>query len=176
MGFGFNLLFIFVLMPLTIILLVGCLLTRKVLYGKVLGFIWLLILILMVFSFLINAITEKKKLRRKDFTGGYIVDRSFFSGRNANWQYDTFKFEIKENDSLYFYIMEGGRPVKKIVATIKTLDIYPSHRLIINVSAPRSHLIDSIPTIYRDGSSFHLIFNSSKFGNMYYKKGSWHPR
>jgi hypothetical protein len=39
---------------------------------------------LIVLSFLINAITEKKKLRRKDFTGEYIVDRSYFSGRNAN--------------------------------------------------------------------------------------------
>jgi hypothetical protein len=78
MGFGFNLLFIFVLVPLTIILLIGWLLTRKVLYGKVLGFIWLLIFMLIVLSFLINAITEKKKLRRKDFTGEYIVDRSYF--------------------------------------------------------------------------------------------------
>ncbi|ALL04250.1 hypothetical protein AQ505_01325 [Pedobacter sp. PACM 27299] len=41
MGFGFNLFFIFILIPVTVILLLAWLSTKKIIYGKVVGFTWL---------------------------------------------------------------------------------------------------------------------------------------
>ncbi len=41
MGFGFNLLFAFIVLPLTGIFLVIWLLTRKIIFGKTIGLVWL---------------------------------------------------------------------------------------------------------------------------------------
>ncbi|NQX56931.1 hypothetical protein HQN86_25155 [Pedobacter panaciterrae] len=176
MGIGFNLLIILILLPLTIILLTGWLITRKVIYGKTLGLIWLAIFGLYILTLVMHTLTKKKLLKKDDFYGHYIINKSFFPGKDADWQYDSFQFEIKENDSLYFYIMDAGKIVNTISGTIKTVKPYQSQRLILNVRQPRSHLIDSIPTIYRDSWNFYLVFHSPKFGNMYYKKGKWKPR
>ncbi|NRF37488.1 hypothetical protein [Pedobacter foliorum] len=40
---------------------------------------------------------------------------------------------------------------------------------------PTHHIMDGDPTIYRDTWSFYLVFNSPKFGNMFFKKGAWEP-
>jgi hypothetical protein len=176
MAIGYNLLFLLILLPLTIILLIGWLITRKVIYGKTLGFIWLIIIGYCVLAWATRTLTAKKLLQKDDFYGQYIINRKYFPGKNADWQYDSFRFEIKENDSLYFYIMDAGRVLKKIGGTIETVKPYQSQRAILNIRQPRSHLIDSIPAVYRDSWSFYLVFHSPKFGNMYYKKGKWKPR
>jgi hypothetical protein len=176
MGIGFNLLILLVILPITIILLIVWFITRKVLYGRVLGIVWLMILGLCILAWTTQALTGKKKLKKNDFYGHYIINRNYFPGKDADWQYDSFQFEIKDNDTFYFHIMDAGKIVKTINGTIQTVKPYQSQRLILNVRQPRSHIIDSIPTIYRDSWNFYLVFHSPKFGNMYYMKGKWKPR
>ncbi len=69
MGFGFNLFFVFILVPLTGILLVIWLLTRKKIFGKILGLIGLGIFGLVLFSGIIQWLTAKKELKKKDYYG-----------------------------------------------------------------------------------------------------------
>ncbi len=102
MGFGFNLFFVFILIPLTGILLVTWLLTRKKILGKTFGLIWLGIFGLVLLSGIIKWFTAKTEFKKKDYYGEYIVNRDYFSGRQADWQYDNFRIEIKENDSILF--------------------------------------------------------------------------
>lgn len=104
MGFGFNLFFVLVLVPLTIILSVCWLLTRRNGYGKLLGLIWSGVIGLVFISLSIQALMAKKTLRKKDFYGEYVIDRTLFRGKQADWQYDNFHFEIKENDSIYLSV------------------------------------------------------------------------
>ncbi len=40
---------------------------------------------------------------------------------------------------------------------------------------PTHHIMASNPTIYRSFKSFYLVFNSSKFNNVFFKKGTWKP-
>ncbi len=169
-------LFIFIF-PLTIILLVLWLVTRKKIFGKVLGYFWLSLFGLVILGTIIRLLTDKKVLEKKDYYGEYIVDLDYFSGTQANWQYENFRFEIKDNDSIYFYLTKKERILKTFRGTIKTTDPnqYSSERLIINIEQPSHHILTSNPTTYRRAWSFNLVFNSPKFNNVYFKKGQWKP-
>jgi len=116
-------------------------------------------------------------LKKKDYYGEYIVNRDYFSGRQSDWQYDHFRFEIRENDSIYFYVTEKGKVVNTYRGIIKTTDPnqYISERLITNMEQPTYHILTSNPTTYRSFWSFNLVFYSSKFNNVYFKKGQWKP-
>jgi len=41
-------------------------------------------------------------LTQQDIYGDYIIDWDKFPGKQADWQYDNFKFSITENDQLIF--------------------------------------------------------------------------
>lgn len=175
MGFGFNLFFVFILVPLTAILLLIWLFSGKKLFGKTLGVIWLGIFGLIFFSMSINWLTSKTELKKKDYYGQYIVNRDFFSGKQADWQYENFRFEIKDNDSIYFYVTNREKILKTYRGTITTTESYSSERLIINMEQPTNHILSSNPTTYRGTWSFILVFYSPKFSNVYFKKGEWEP-
>jgi hypothetical protein len=175
MGFGFNLFFVFILVPLTGILLVIWLLTSKNIFGKTVGLIWLGIFGLVLLSGIVQLLTAKKELKKKDYYGEYIVDRGYFPGRQADWQYENFRFEIKENDSIIFYVTNKEKILGTYRGTITTTKPYGSDRLIINMEQPTHHIIRSDPTTYRSAWSFYLVFYSPIFNNVYFKKGEWKP-
>lgn len=175
MGFGFNLGFIFIILPLTIILLLIWALSGKKIFGKTLGLIWLGLIGLVVLSLTIHTLTAKKELEKKDYFGEYVIDRNYFKGKHANWQYNNFSFEIRQDDKIYFYVTDKDKILKTYKGTISTLTPYSSERLVINMEQPTIHIMKSNPTIYRSAWSFYLVFHSNKFNNMYFKKGTWKP-
>jgi hypothetical protein len=175
MGFGFNLFFVFILVPLTGILLLTWLLTRKKIFGIILGVIWITIVGLAVFSVTSQTLTSKKELKKNDYYGEYIVNRDYFPGRQADWQYENFRFEIKGNDSIYFYVTDKEKILKTYRGTITTTKPYSSERLIVNMEQPTHHIMTSNPTTYRSAWSFYLVFYSPKFDNVCFKKGQWKP-
>ena len=173
MGFGFNLFFAFVLIPLTLILLSIWLITKTKFIGKTLGAIWIGILCLVIVASLIQWLTSKTELKKNDFYGEYIINRNYFSGKQADWQYENFRFEIKNNDSIYFYITDKENVIKTYKGVISTIKPYNSERLRIHMQQPTHHILSKNPTIYRSSWSFYLVFNSQKFNNVYFKKGKW---
>jgi hypothetical protein len=173
MGFGFNLLFSFILLPLTVMLFIIWATSKKRIFGKILGMIWIGVTALVVVSLITSTLTEKKVLEKKDYYGNYIIDRDFFPGKQANWQYETFRFEIKQDDKIYFYVTNKERILKTYIGGISTLTPYNSERLVINMQQPTIHILKTNPTIYRSTWSFYMVFYSDKFNNMYFKKGNW---
>jgi hypothetical protein len=181
MGFGFNLLFIFILLPLTALLtvlfLLAWLLTKQKLYGKILGIIWGLIFGGIMLGGIIKWLTSKTKLEQENYYGHYIVNRDYFPGKQSDWQYDNFRFEIKENDSIYFHHTDKEKILQTYAGTITTTNQsqHNSARLIVNMGQPTHHIMTSNPTTYRSAWSFCLVFYSPKFNNVYFKKGHWKP-
>jgi len=173
MGFGFNLLFVTILIPATVILLLIWLFTKKILIGKILGFIWLGIISLAIITGIMRTVTSKMKLEKDDFYGQYTVDKAFYPGKQSDWQYNSFRFEIKNNDSIYFYVTNYEEVKHIYKGTITTLKPYSSERLVINMESPTHHILTTNPTIYRSTSNFYLVFNSPKFGNLFFSKGKW---
>lgn len=175
MGFGFNLFFVYILVPLTGILLVTWLFTRKKIFRKITALVYLGIVGLGILSGITQWLFSKTLLEKKDYYGEYIVNRNFFQGEQANWQYNNFRFEIKDNDSIFFYITDKEKILKTFKGTITTIKPFSSERLIINMEQPTHHILISNPTIFRSSWSFYLVFFSPKFNNVYFKKGKWKP-
>lgn len=67
MGFGFNLLFAFIIVPLMGILLLAWVLTTKRIFGLVLGLALLGSIGMFFLLTIFNWITTKKELKRKDY-------------------------------------------------------------------------------------------------------------
>lgn len=175
MGFGFNLLFVFIIVPLTALLFIIWAISKKSIFAKIIGIIWTAIIGIVILSLIISTLTQKKLLTKKDYYGHYIIDRDFFPGKQADWQYDNFRFEIKPDDKIYFYVTDKEKILKTYAGTISTVAPYNSERLVINMQQPAIHITKTNPTIYRSTWSFYMVFNSEKFNNMYFKKGDWTP-
>jgi hypothetical protein len=177
MGFGFNLFFIFILVPLTGILLIAWLLSRKRLVGKILGLIWLGIFGLILLSGVTRWLTSKKELSKGDYYGEYVINRDYFKGKQSDWQYNHFRFKITNQDSIFFYFTDKEKILKTYRGTIRTTDPkdYNSDRLIIEMEQPTHHILTGNPTTYRSAWSFYLVFNSPKFHNIFFKKEQWKP-
>ena len=173
MGFGFNLGMSFIVMPLSALLLIIWLITKKSIFGKILFGIWGLIILLVIFASVAKPFVEKKELKKKDYYGEYVIDRSYFKGKQADWQYDHFRFEITKGDSIFFYVTEKEKVIKIFKGTITTLKPYSSERLVIKMEQPTHQILTTNPTIYRDIWDFYLVFNSPEFYNMFFRKGEW---
>ncbi len=132
---------------------------------------------LVLFSTSLRWLTAKTELEKKDYHGEYVINREYFKGQQTDWQYNHFRFEIKKNDSIYFYETENDNIVKTYKGKINTTDpnIYKSVRLIIDMEKPTTHILTSNPTTYRSAWSFYLVFNSPKFNNMFFIKEKWKP-
>ncbi len=161
--------------PLTILLLILWLITRKKIIVKILRYFWFGLIVIFCIGIIIKLLTDKKQLDKEDYYGEYIINRDYFPGRQTDWQYNNFRFEIKENDSIYFYIIDKEKILKTFRGKIKTTKSYSSERLILNMEQPTHHIIISNPTTYRSAWHFYLVFHSSKFYNVYFKKGKWKP-
>jgi len=175
MGFGFNLFFIIVLVPLTVILLISWLISRKLIVGKILGIIWLGVFGLMFLSGTIQWLTAKTELDKKDYYGEYVINRDYFKGEQTDWQYNHYRFEITKEDSILFYTTDKEKILNTYRGKIRTTTTYSSARLIIEMEQPTHHILKSNPTTYRSAWSFYLVFNSDKFFNVFFKKGKWKP-
>ena len=165
------------ILPFTILLLIIWAITQNNIFGKILGYFWLSLFGLFLLGTIVKLLTDQKTIKRKHYYGEYVINRDYFKGKQTNWQYDHFRFEIKKNDSIYFYETDKEKIIKKYRGAIKTTDPsqYGSERLIINMEQPIHHIMTSNPTTYRSAWSFYLVFHSDKFNNVYFKKGTWKP-
>ncbi len=175
MGFGFNLFFVVILVPLTGLLLLVWFLLKKRWIVILLGLMWFGVFSLVSVSLFTQWLTSKTKLEKEDYYGQYVVDRAYFKGKQADWQYNTFRFEITDKDSIYFYVTDEEKILKTYTGSIKTITPYSSARLIIDMEQPTHHILTSNPTTYRSAWDFYLVFESPKFYNVFFKKGHWKP-
>jgi hypothetical protein len=175
MGFGFNLFFVFILLPSTAILFLLAIVTDKPFFLKALAGLWGSVFGLIGLAWVVHTFSPKSELEKADYYGHYVIDRSKFPGRQANWQYNNFRFDITSDDRINFHLTDGSTIVKTYSGDISTIKPYSSHRLVIWVKQPAHHILASQPTVYRHKGNFYLVFQSSRFGNVFFTKGSWQP-
>lgn len=172
MGFGFNLAFMFIILPFCGLLLIFWLLSRKIIFGKVLASVIAGIIALVLLASILKYFNSPIILEKENYYGTYVIDRNFYSGKQADWQYNHYRFEIKENDSIYFYHTDGERVITTYKGKISTVN-YHSARLILEMQPSTHHIIADNPTTYRGPHDFYLVFHSEKFGNLFFRKGIW---
>ena len=174
MGFGFSLGLIFIILPLTAILLLTGVITRKKVTGA-LGVIWGGVFALILFSFIARFLTSQVELDRDDIYGEYVIHRDKFPGFQADWQYNHFRFEIKENDSIYFHETNGEQILKTHKGTISFKEAYRRPRLVIHMEEPGHHIMEAEPALYRQTWSFFYVFKSPKFKSVFFRQEEWEP-
>lgn len=172
-GFGFNLAFVFLILPLSIFLVITWVHSQKKIFGKLLLFLWLGVIGIFALSFTVERIFAKKELVKADYYGDYIIDKNFFAGKQATWQYNHFRFTITEQDSIFFYVTEKEIILKTYKGKITTVKPHNSERLVIEMEKPTYHTLTNNPTTYREIGGFYLVFQSPKFHNMFFRKGKW---
>jgi len=175
MGFGFNFLVILFLFPLTAILALLWLATGKKLFGRLLALVWLPLFGLIFLISAVNFFTSKTVLDPDDIYGEYIIDRTKFPGKQADWQYDHFRIEITRENEFLFHLTEKEKIIRTYKGTITFLGAYRNPRIVVQVDTPRHHIINDNPTLYRNVWTFYYVFNSPKFGNVFFTKGHWEP-
>ena len=173
MGFGFNVILIYVVIPLTIIFGIAGILSKNRIFVVTISLAWLIIMGLVLFVFIVRFFTEPKKLKKEDIYGEYVIDRDKYPGFQADWQYNNYRFEITKNNKFVFY--ETDKEIVKRIykGNISFTESYVAPRIKLQVDSPRNHIIENEPTLYRRAFSFYYVFKSPKFGNVFFKKGYW---
>lgn len=172
MGFFF---LIFILLPGSILLLIVWLFTKSKIIGKLLLYGYLSLFTLVLVGIIAKFFTEKKELSRDDIYGTYVIDRSKFSGKQADWQYNHYRFRISKDNKFYFYVTDQARVIKTYQGFINFKEDYVYPRLVIQLPNQHHHIMEEAPTLYRNVFSFYYVFNSPKFGNVFFTKGNWKP-
>ncbi len=128
---------------------------------------------LLLILFLLSPLWTKVELAPKDYHGTYVIDRSFYPGKQADWQYNHFRFEVLPSDSILFYETEGAKIAAAYCGRVSWPAGYISARMRLNMDSPTHFIVASNPTTHRFIWSFRLVFATSKFGNVAFKKGKW---
>jgi hypothetical protein len=184
MGFGFNL-FIFPILVIvfgafllyTIIRIIIALINKDrqtiIRLFKSWGIIGLIIIGIPLLFTVLKPLSSKMIVNENDTRGKYIINREMFSGKQADWQYNHFRFEITNNDKFLFHITENEKIIKTIEGHVTYHSPWESVRFKIHLNKSKHHILKYTPTLYRDIWSFYYVFHSEKFGNMFFKKGEW---
>jgi len=168
MGFGFNL-FVFPLLILfTIGLIVYSVFAKSWRPVKILGGVFVLIMLFGALSAIKAKIESPISLTKKQIIGDYRIDKNFYSGKNANWQYDHYRFTITAEDSLYFYITNKDTVIKTFKEKIKYSSGPPDLWTI--ETHTNYHVIKYPPTLFRGHHKFYYVFLSDIYGNMFFRK------
>ena len=100
--------FIFIIWPIILIGLIGWVINSQKSLNKTTGFIWFLLVALIIISFA-RRITRKIELDREDVYGEYVIDTTHFYGPQAKWQYNHYRFEIKRNNKIVFFLTDKNK-------------------------------------------------------------------
>ncbi|MDI9875969.1 hypothetical protein [Flectobacillus rivi] len=171
-----NWVFILIIIPISGILVGAWDLTKKKIYIWLLVMLWGVVGILLLFSKRGSSPEEKLvniPIEKKHYYGSYVIAREFFSGDQVDWQYNHFRFEIKDNDSIYFHLTNGAKINKTHRGGISTTKLDSNENLMLHMDTPTHHILKTNPRLYFKDNELFLVFKSKKYHNVYFKKGEW---
>jgi len=186
MGKGIAIIFYIIMLPISGVLLFTWILTYLKWKNHYALFILLAIWVLFILGtgllWFIEPYFRPMILTQKDIIGNYVIDKDKFPGKQADWQYENFRFTITDNDELIFEsrIYENNWKVDTIKVSYSSgyYDIdkkeYCNRKLRVHSDSTSHHIIRDNPTLYRQSfKGFYYVFESEKFGNVFFKKGQW---
>jgi hypothetical protein len=125
----------------------------------------LVLLCLPICLFSLSWLLSIKTPDRDDIKGHYVIARSKWPGRNADWQHETYTLEITETQA----IVRDARTKTVWKYGIEWSEIY-EHRWGFADFTKRHHIIANGPTLYRGRFGHHYVFYSPLYGNVFFEK------
>lgn len=175
------------LLPIAAIVLVIWLTKRRTWKDKsaviTLASIWLFFIGLLVLDNLLRPYFRPMIVTQDDIHGSYVIDRDKFPGAQADWQYNNFRLHILPNDKLVFEYRVYDNYWKSEIVDVSyssgyynfEVEDYCNRKIRVHSDSSNHHIIRDNPTLYRlPGYKFYYVFESEKFGNVFFKKGTWH--
>ena len=158
---------------LSLILFLLKLIFKNKIFSKIIIGLWILFFSLPILLIIEDIFTSYMHVGKDDIYGEYVINQNKCAGKQADWQYEHYRFKITEDNKMYFYLLQNGKIVKTITKPIEIKDFYTSARLDIKPNENDFHIIRQNPTLYREVWSFYYVFESEKFGNMFFTKKKW---
>lgn len=165
--------FLILVLIITLIGGFGFLITKKSIYWKMLLYAWVPLLIIILFGASIIWLDSDVILDKEDYYGAYRINRDYFPGEDAEWQYEHFKFEILENDSIHFYVTNNDSVVRVYKGKVFFNESYKSVRICFDMLLPVHHVMSDQPLVTRSRWDFDIVMHSPLYYNMYFEKTSW---
>ncbi|GAB3924625.1 hypothetical protein [Mucilaginibacter myungsuensis] len=144
--------------------------------GKLLMGIWGGFFSICILGGLAIAWDVYRDVGKSDVYGQYVIDRFKFPGGQANWQYNHYRFELTKDNKILFHITDKTRIIRTDTGSFSFAESYHHPRLKIVMPQPAHHILYSNPTLYVNKPSFHYVFGSRYYGNMFFVKDDWEPR
>jgi hypothetical protein len=110
---------IILLSILSLFLILLKLIFKKTFFLKIMYGLWIIPFVLLLFMILINPFVTKMQLDKDEIYGNYVIDREKCAVKQADWQYNHYRFKITEDNKIHFYITENEKVVKTIMGMIK---------------------------------------------------------
>lgn len=155
-----------------ITMLIG-LFSKNKIFKRIAATFWIGLISLISFFYILDLFQSRMELDKNEIYGEYIINKNKCPGKQANWQYDHYRFKITKDNKIHFYITEKEKIVKTLIGTVEIIEHYtPSPLLKIKFEEP-FHIVKDSPTLYREIWTFYYVFHSEKFGNMFFTKGDW---
>ena len=167
--------FLVFLIALTFLLALLKLIFKSKIFSYLIIVIWSSVLFLILLSSVLFYFTSKKEVEKEDIYGEYVIDREKYAGKQADWQYNHYRFKITDDNKIIFYITEKENIVKTIEGKVEFTDYSHSPHLKIELDEPEFHILKENPTLYREVWSFYYVFESEKYNNVFFTKGNWRP-
>lgn len=170
----FALAFLFlVFLSISILLWILKLIFKKKIFRTLNIGLWIIFFSLPFLIMILDFFTTKTQVDKDDIYGNYVINRQKCPGKQSDWQYNHYRFKITEDDRIYFYITEKENIIKTIEGTVTYNIGYTSPHIKLNFEEPKFHILIENPTLYREIWTFYYVFESKKYGNMFFSKGNW---
>lgn len=151
-------------------------------YGKQPRFGILYLLTLFTLPFVLFGLSEFAKdmeVRESDIIGTYVIDKDYFSGPEADWQYNKYSFTIDRQQNFTFTECNLDGSIRKRCRL--PISYNYNYATSDHLRLPRGcdschHVLSTSPTLWRHWWSFTYVFTSPHYGNMYFRKLRWWER
>ncbi|MBS1562781.1 MAG: hypothetical protein JST39_00275 [Bacteroidetes bacterium] len=108
------------------------------------------------------------KLEKENIIGHYRIDKKFYPGKNADWQYERYSFTITPSDSIYLFVK---RKDSVLHVFAKKLEYTSGPPKLWRIKSNSSfHVFKNRVTLVRGHKRFYYVFQSKYYGNMFFRK------
>jgi len=114
-------------------------------------------------------LNKPMRLKTDQIYGTYRVDKTKFDTAEGRWQFENFEIQIGRDHVLRLYQLQPNRKILDAMEFTFSQYFNAPH-ISLKIDSTRHHILSTNPTLYRKPFSFYYVFESRKFGNMFFEK------
>lgn len=126
-------------------------------------------------STVIEFLPKYRRVSPGDVYGTYRIDRNFYPGQNADWQYEHYRFKITSENKFVLTEIDDNGVAHQYQGKVTWKDTKTRRALWSAKLSKPHHLQINAPTLYRSYFYFYYVIPSKRYGNMFFRRESDYP-